>query len=556
MMPPRAPPTAYAPVLSRAQELIASGSEVVAFSDTFMGDEGCHVVNELLRENTRVKSLDLRGCNIRADGAMALAALVTHNRTLTLLGLEWNGVGMLETGVQALCKALATNTSITEVDLRNNSIGPSGGAAIGAMLSSNTAIRRLDLRWNNLGVNGGRALAAALENNRHVLELEVSGNKLTEDSLRQIDLLLRRNRGEDVGSAATPATPSHPPASSSHTPAATASTPATNTAPDARTQPDTHAEQKFPAAERGGGGGAGMGMGMKGGGGGGNELLEQSLRSKLLELSQALLESKERSVAVERALTEEQRMRGDSEVRLRECEAVIQQLQQQIEANKASMEGGHRQLADRLTEERDVRQEQEKRNHALEFELQALQQQLRDAVDKAGRFKHGSEVEMDGLKRELAAAHKQLRDLEIKVIEEKNSLLANLREVQEQASQAEHGLRLAQQEALAVKEQQLISAAALHNKQVAALEVQFQNTQRAQHKAEAQLQAALASIQDLKVEHEQHISTLIEQRRREEEGRLGLLDDKINSIQHARELQQQRAEQQVLEIQELRRLEV
>jgi hypothetical protein len=555
MMTPRAFPTAYAPVLSHAQELIASGSEVVAFSDTFMGDEGCHVVNELLRENTRVKSLDLRGCNIRADGAMALAALVTQNRTLTFLGLEWNGVGMLETGVQALCKALATNTSITEVDLRNNSIGPSGGAAIGAMLSSNTAIRRLDLRWNNLGVNGGRALAAALENNRHVLELEISGNKLTEDSLRQIELLLRRNRGEDVGSAATPATPSHPPASSSHTPAATASTPATSTAPDVRTQPDTHTEHKFPAAERGGGGGAGLGMGMKGGGGGGNELLEQSLRSKLLELSQALLESKERSVAVERALTEEQRMRGDSEVRLRECEAVIQQLSQQIEANKASMEGGHRQLADRLTEERDVRQEQEKRNHALEFELQALQQQLREAVDKAGRFKHGSEVEMDGLKRELAAAHKQLRDLEIKSIEEKNSLLANLREVQEQASQAEHVLRLAQQEALAVKEQQLISSAALHNKQVAALEVQFQNTQRAQHKAEAQLQTALASIQDLKVEHEQHIATLIEQRRREEEGRLGLLDDKINSIQHARELQQQRAEQQVLEIQELRRLE-
>jgi len=63
-----------------------------------MGDEGCHVVNELLRDNTRVKSLDLRGCNIRADGAMALAALLTHNRTLNFLGLEWNGIGMLETG--------------------------------------------------------------------------------------------------------------------------------------------------------------------------------------------------------------------------------------------------------------------------------------------------------------------------------------------------------------------------------------------------------------------------------------------------------------------------
>ena len=79
--------------------------------------------------------------------------------------------------------------------------------------------------------------------------------------------------------------------------------------------------------------------------------------------------------------------------------------------------------------------------------------------------------------------------------------------------------------------------------------------QRRRLKVEEELRAALASIQDLKVEHEHHILTLSEQRRREEEARLGLLDDKIASIQQARELQQQRADQQVLEIQELRRLE-
>ncbi|MGB1603117.1 MAG: hypothetical protein ACPIOQ_60865, partial [Promethearchaeia archaeon] len=79
--------------------------------------------------------------------------------------------------------------------------------------------------------------------------------------------------------------------------------------------------------------------------------------------------------------------------------------------------------------------------------------------------------------------------------------------------------------------------------------------QRRRLKVEEELRAALSSIQDLKVEHEQHILTLSEQRRREEEARLGLLDDKIASIQQARELQQQRADQQVLEIQELRRLE-
>jgi hypothetical protein len=307
-------------------ELIESGSEMVAFSDTFMGDEGCHVVNDMLRENKCVKTLDLRGCNIRADGAMALASLLTHNRTLTFLGLEWNGVGMLETGVQALCKALATNISITEVDLRNNSIGPSGGAAIGAMLSSNTTIRRLDLRWNNLGVNGGKTIAAALEKNRHVFELEISGNKLTEDSIRQVDLLLRRNRGEAAGPASsTPANATAHIATPSALVTNTASSPsaAAGTATPPLLQHDMDASYDrskdralLAAIARGGAGGGGSGGGGGGGGGYNNDALEQSLRAKLLELSQALLESKERSVAVERALTEEQRMRGDSEVRM------------------------------------------------------------------------------------------------------------------------------------------------------------------------------------------------------------------------------------------------
>lgn len=299
--------------------------------------EGCHVVLELLRDNTRVKSLDLRGCNIRADGSMALAALLTHNRSLAFLGLEWNGVGMLETGVQALCKALSTSPSITEVDLRNNSIGPSGGAAIGAMLTSNTSIRRLDLRWNNLGVNGGRALAAALEKNRHIRELEVSGNKLTDDSLRQIDALLRRNRGDDSGPST--ALPAHPTTSSVSAENSLEPSLQTAAAPPPAAAPHlTSSSAGFVDRSRSGGGPGLGGAGMVDS----NEPLEQSLRSKLLELSQALLDSKERSVAIERALTEEQRLRGEGEVRLRECESVIQELQGQIEVNKQTMEGGQR----------------------------------------------------------------------------------------------------------------------------------------------------------------------------------------------------------------------
>ncbi len=74
--------------------------------DSFMGDEGAIAVVEALRHNSSVKSLDLRGCNIRAEGAAALAGLLEHNRNLTSVGLEWNSIGMLETGIQSISQVL------------------------------------------------------------------------------------------------------------------------------------------------------------------------------------------------------------------------------------------------------------------------------------------------------------------------------------------------------------------------------------------------------------------------------------------------------------------
>ena len=86
---------------------IASGElreSAIAFSDSFLGDEGCTALVLALQNNTTVTSLDLRGCNIRSEGASSLAQFLASNTTLVSLGLEWNGVGMIESGIQALCK--------------------------------------------------------------------------------------------------------------------------------------------------------------------------------------------------------------------------------------------------------------------------------------------------------------------------------------------------------------------------------------------------------------------------------------------------------------------
>ncbi len=76
----------------------------IAFTDSFLGDEGCTDLVEALQHNPYITALDLRGCNIRSDGASALAQMLTSNTSLRTLGLEWNGIGMIESGIQALSK--------------------------------------------------------------------------------------------------------------------------------------------------------------------------------------------------------------------------------------------------------------------------------------------------------------------------------------------------------------------------------------------------------------------------------------------------------------------
>jgi hypothetical protein len=65
----------------------------------------------------------LEGAGIREPGTSEGSK---QSHSLTALGLEWNGIGTFESGIQALCKALSSNAVLQDLDLRNNSISPAG----------------------------------------------------------------------------------------------------------------------------------------------------------------------------------------------------------------------------------------------------------------------------------------------------------------------------------------------------------------------------------------------------------------------------------------------
>lgn len=151
-------------------------------------------VAKFVRDNPFVKYLDLRGNNLQAKGAVALANGIKLNRSLRSLNLKWNAVGRDPAGITALCDVLKSNLTIGHVDLRNNRINNVGAKSVGEMLTANTTITHLDLSWNDLGVDGGLALLEGLKHNSTLIDCQLSGSKVGEETLHEVAFLLRRNR--------------------------------------------------------------------------------------------------------------------------------------------------------------------------------------------------------------------------------------------------------------------------------------------------------------------------------------------------------------------------
>lgn len=70
--------------------------------------------------HSHIIKLDLKANNIGERGATYLAYLLQDNDSIKKLSLEWNSIGLSDTGLAAICQSLVNNTSLQELDLRNN----------------------------------------------------------------------------------------------------------------------------------------------------------------------------------------------------------------------------------------------------------------------------------------------------------------------------------------------------------------------------------------------------------------------------------------------------
>ena len=149
--------------------------EDVSFSDCLLSEEACKLLLLGLMENKSIKQLNLKGNNIRCGGAEVVGHFLKRNISVRSLLLEWNSLGLWDSGMIAIAEGLAVNQVLMYLDLRNNQVTHEGAGQLANALKRNRTLKGIDLRWNNIGLLGGRELLSLLKYNKTLTCLEITG---------------------------------------------------------------------------------------------------------------------------------------------------------------------------------------------------------------------------------------------------------------------------------------------------------------------------------------------------------------------------------------------
>jgi Ran GTPase-activating protein (RanGAP) involved in mRNA processing and transport len=142
-------------------------------------DKDMEIVVEQAINGKKCNALVLHHNNITEEGALKLAEALKNNTSLKKLNLGYNSIG--DTGVEYVVEALLkSNNTLTKLHLQSNSITEKGAGHLAKMLTINRSIRRLGLDYNSIGDRGVQLLSLALSSNSievdHISNCEVSND--------------------------------------------------------------------------------------------------------------------------------------------------------------------------------------------------------------------------------------------------------------------------------------------------------------------------------------------------------------------------------------------
>ncbi|XP_072891531.1 NACHT, LRR and PYD domains-containing protein 3-like [Hemitrygon akajei] len=138
------------------------------------------------------KCQELRlGENDLADSGVKLVSAALRNPECKIQKLGLDSVGLTDSGAEDLASALSTKPSLTDLNLSYNKLGDSGVKLVSAALGNpECKIQKLELVNVGLTDSGAEDLVSALSTNPSLTELDLRSNSLTDGSVPALRRLI------------------------------------------------------------------------------------------------------------------------------------------------------------------------------------------------------------------------------------------------------------------------------------------------------------------------------------------------------------------------------
>ena len=122
-------------------------------------ERNCYITSEMwvhvfkaLCNNTALKKLEMNVNNVRMEGSVALAGMLSCNKSLTEVSLS--DCLIPDAGLREIARGLLHNTSLKRLNFSNNKLGVEGSVALAEMLSYNKSLTELNLQWCDIPMDG------------------------------------------------------------------------------------------------------------------------------------------------------------------------------------------------------------------------------------------------------------------------------------------------------------------------------------------------------------------------------------------------------------------
>jgi len=179
------------PVKDLKENKTNEGTKKISLRGKRCTDSEVMVLGSLLEKNTTLKELDLRNNKFGSDGAKYLGRGLEYNSSLTLLDVSTNDkIGL--TGILHIMEGLKVNSTLTSLILQENKLGDKGAQIVGDLLKMNTTLTFLDLYSNGIKEKGAIAITKALKEKttKALKKLHVRANKFPEQNKQELKLLV------------------------------------------------------------------------------------------------------------------------------------------------------------------------------------------------------------------------------------------------------------------------------------------------------------------------------------------------------------------------------